>query len=281
MYLTDFVFDGIKLSTLGYIVGAIATSNNQTASMGSKLELQTIVNRGNSTNQIINTQYNEPISVTFDIIKHSCNTTANNIVEDDEIPFIMQWLNRTEYCRFYPIYNDLSLEDIYFNGTFTEISTIQVGADVVGFTVTFTSNAPYGFGDYPDLEFDTDETYDYFKYYDQSDEYGFHYPDKFIITSHYNGQICIGSAQMSAHLPEDLKEVMIKNCVDGEVITLDCVHKIISTSSTEHKNISKDFNYVFPRIYKTSQSTYNDFYSLHPCHVKIIYKPIKKVGIIV
>ena len=148
MYLTDFVYDGVKLSSLGYLVGNIVSSNNDSATAGSKLDLQTVVNRGNNLTQIITSQYNEPITATFDIVKYACTDTADSIVSDKEISYIMRWLNQTEYCKFYPIYNDLSLPNVYFKGTFTEINTAQLGGNVVGFNVTFTSNAPYGFIDY-------------------------------------------------------------------------------------------------------------------------------------
>ena len=270
MYLTDFVYDGVKLSTLGYIVGSAVTSNNDSASAGSKLELQTVTNRANNTTQIINTQYNEPISVTFDIIKHACNVTAAEVVEDVEIPFMMQWLNRTQYCKFFPIYNDLSLQDIYFMGTFTEINTIQLGGNVVGFTLTFTANAPYGFGDYADLEYDLDMEHTE-KYYDQSDEFGDHYFDKVIITVGQAGDFT---------LKVNDKDTTIRNCIPNEAITLDCIHKIITSSSSSHTTLYKDFNYVFPKITKTYASSLNELKST-PCHVKITYHPIKKVGIVV
>ena len=280
MYLTDFVYDGVKLSTLGYIVGSAVTSNNDSASAGSKLELQTVTNRANNMTQIINTQYNEPITVTFDIIKHACNATAAEIVEDIEIPFMMQWLNRTQYCKFFPIYNDLSLQDVYFMGTFTEINTIQLGGNVVGFTVTFTANAPYGFGDYDDIEVEFDGHAGIY-YYDQSDEYGDHCPNKIIITTREAGNYMFRIQHIYDDQVDDAGQTArINNCVAGEVITLDCIHKIITSSET-HANLYNDFNFIFPKIRKTYRSSKNSFYTTKPCHVQVIYHPIKKVGIVV
>ena len=286
MYLTDFVFDGVKLSTLGYIVGSAVTSNNDSASAGSKLDLQTTTNRANNITQIINAQYNEPISVTFDIIKHACNATAAHVVEDVEIPLIMQWLNRTEYCRFYPIYDDLSLMDVYFNGTFTEINTIQLGGNVVGFTVTFNANAPYGFGDYEDIEFTFDRNHGEY-YYDQSTEFGFHYLDKVVFTLSQDDDIMLRTSHTPSMPADEVNTESITtgitrvyNCKEGEIITLDGVHKII-TSNMNHPNLFNDFNYVFPRVKSTLKSTMNTFYSTTRCSVKIIYHPIKKVGIVV
>ena len=275
MYLTDFVFDNVKLSMLGYIVGSAVTSNNDSSSAGSKLELNTIMNRGNHINQIISASYNEPITATFDIIKHACNNNAYETVEDTEISYMMTWLNRTEYCTFYPIYDDLSLPNIFFKGTFTEINTIQIGGNVIGFTLTFTASTPYGFADYEDNEFEFMSGNKQFIFYDQSDEYGYHYPDKIIITNKNND-----NGTVYVLFREGKNIAIINNCVYGEIITLDCIHKII-TSSENHPTLYKDFTYSFPRFFKSTSSSSNTLYSMYPAHIKIIYKPIKKVGIIV
>ena len=277
MYLTDFVFDDVKLSMLGYIVGSAVTSNNESASAGSKLELNTVLNRSNHINQIITSSYNEPITVTFDIIKYACNLNAYDTVEDTEIPFMMKWLNRTQYCKFQPIYDDLSLSNIFFMGTFTEIQTIQIGGHVIGFTLTFTANAPYGFADYDDIELDYNVTDSLFEYHDNSDDYGYHYLDKVVITVKEDQEVHFGSLLKS---DDRLIRTVIKNCVAGEIITLDGIHKIIS-SSKKHPTLYKDFNYRFPFFTKTNESDVNQIHSMHPIHVKITYKPIKKVGIIV
>lgn len=279
MYLTDFVFDGVKLSSLGYLVGSAVTSNNESASAGSKLDLQTVMNRSNHINQIITAQYNEPITATFDIIKFTCNSDENGFVEDAEISYIMRWLNRTSNYKFKPIYDDSTFPSLYYNGTFTEINTIQIGGNVVGFTITFTSNTPYGYADYDEQEFNliipnnADSVSQI--YYDESDEYGIHYPELFVVELNNPGDF-----QLINELSN--KTTIVENCLSGEILTFDCIHRIISSSKASlHPTLFKDFNYVFPSLYNTFESRENIITVNISCNISLIYKPIRKVGIIV
>lgn len=272
MYLTDFLYDGVKLSSLGYLVGSAVTSNNESASAGSKLELQTVVNHGNHLTGIVNATYNENITVTFDIIKFQCNDAASYEMEDTEIANMVRWLNRKEWHKFKPLYNDLSFPTTYFMGTFTEISTIIKGGIVVGLTLTLTTNAPYGFMEFNDNEFTISSSNGSFTIYDLSDELGNKYPEKVIINVSN-----IGDFSITNNLNN--RTTTIKNCVANETITLDCINKII-TSDKAHPHLYNDFNYIYPMLTNTVLNNENIFTATLPCTVSIEYKPIRKVGII-
>ena len=273
MYLTDFLYDGVKLSSLGYLVGSAVTSNNESASAGSRLELQTVVNHGNHLTGIVNATYNEPITVTFDIIKYQCSDAVSPEMEDNEIASLVRWLNRKEWCKFKPLYNDLSFSNVYFMGTFNEISTIIKGGVVVGLTLTLTTNAPWGFMEYDDNTFTISQANGSFIIYDLSDELGNKYPEKIIITTTAGGDL-----SFTNNLNE--RTTTIKNCVSDETITLDCINKII-TSNQNHTYLYNDFNYVYPMLTNTMDDSKNIFTSTLPCTVTIEYKPIRKVGILV
>ena len=273
MYLTDFLYDGVKLSSLGYLVGSAVTSNNESASAGSKLELQTVVNHGNHLTGITNATYNEPITATFDIIKYQCSDAVSDEMEDNEIASLVRWLNRKEWHKFKPLYNDLSFPNVYFMGTFTEISTIIKGGVVVGLTLTFTSNAPWGFMEYDNNTFTISSANGSFTMYDMSDEIGNKYPEKVVITTSAGGNL-----SLTNNLNE--RVTTIKNCVSGETITLDCINKIITSNQT-HNRLYNDFNYVYPMFTNNMEESKNIFTSTLPCTVTIEYRPIRKVGIIV
>ena len=273
MYLTDFVYDGVKLSSLGYLVGSATTSNNESSSAGSKLEMQTVMNHGNHLTGIVNATYNEAITVTFDIIKYQCSDSASVNMEDNEIASFMRWLNRKEWHKFKPIYNDLSFPNVYFMGTFNDISTIVMGGNVVGLSITLTTNAPWGFLDFDDNDFTISFANGSFTFYDQSDELGNKYPEKFVVTTTSGGDLSITN-----NLND--KTTQIKNCVANERITLDCVNKII-TSNKNHSHLYNDFNYIYPMLTNTTDDCKNIITSTLPCTVHIEYKPIRKVGIIV
>lgn len=273
MYLVDFVYDDVRLSEIGYMVASFITSNSESSSAGSKLEFETITNHGSHLNEIVNATYNEMLSFTFDIMKYSCQDINNNYISDNELTYLMRWLNRTEYCKFKPIYDDYSFYQTYFMGSFTEISTINVEGKVIGLTVTFTSNSPYGFSDFSNNIYTVNDSNGSFIVYDESDELGYKYVDNLEITINSNGNFVLSNNKYS-------KNTIINNCVEGEVINLDCIHKII-TSSEEHKNLYNDFNYIYPRLYNSMYTRENIFTSSLPCVINMKYKPIKKVGVII
>jgi len=69
----------------------------------------------------------------------------------------------------------------------------------------------------------------------------------------------------------------IKNCVVGEVITIDGNAKIISTSKDAHKaTLHNDFNFEFFKIGNTIDNKSNHIYSTLPCKCVLRYKPIIK-----
>ena len=185
---------------------------------------------------------------------------------------LMRWLNRKEWCKFKPIYDDLSFPNVYFMGTFTEISTINKGGVVCGLALTFTTNAPFGFMEFEDNTFTVSSVNGTFTIYDESDELGNKYPDKVTIRMNNGGDFSLTNS-----LNE--RTTTIKNCVANEVITLDCINKII-TSSVSHERLYNDFNYVYPMLTNTDTDSKNVFTATLPCVVTFEYKPIRKVGII-
>ena len=239
MYLTDFLFDGVKLSSLGFLVGSAVTSNNESASAGSKLELQTVVNHGNHLTGITNATYNEPITVTFDIIKQQCSDAVSFEIEDNEMASLMRWLNRKEWCKFKPLYNDLSFPNVYFMGTFTDISAIIKGGYIVGLTLTLTTNAPWGFMEYDNNTFTITQPNGSFTVYDMSDELGNKYPEEVTILNTTSA----GDLTLTNNLNQ--RETTIKNCKSLEVITLDCINKIIT---------SYDLNQLVPQLSSSSSA---------------------------
>ena len=72
----------------------------------------------------------------------------------------------------------------------------------------------------------------------------------------------------------------VKNCSSGEILTFDCIHKIITSSGHPTQRLYNDFNYVFPRLMNTFDNSLNVFYVSRKCEITINYNPIRKVGVI-
>ena len=297
MYLVDFIYDGYKLSDFGCMVGAYTSSNSDSIEMGSVIELETAVNNGSYISEIVNAKYPNPYTVTFDIIKKPCGIVTGDRFKDNEVSWFMRWLNRKEYHKFVPIYdNSRDYYKLYLMGTFTECKAINIQGQVFGFSLTFTSNSPFSYLDYDPMTFNvTSKTHPiklvdpytnlyrdsiqmgYFEVYDESEEVGSIYPTSFVIKikedSENDPLIIYNNKDKSNRFTE------IRKCINNEIITLDCIHKVIDTNMP-HKTLYNDFNYVFPRLYNDFNTQKNIIYVSKLCEITIEYKPIRKVGVI-
>ena len=292
MYLVDFVYDGYKLSDYGCMVGSVVTENSDSISMGSVIRLETVMNHGAYRSEIVNADYPDVYTATFDIFKTPCDDQADYFT-DQEVSWFMRWLNRKEYKKFEPIYDTDDFENVFLMGTFTECRAINLQGQVYGFTLTFTTNSPFAYIDYNSnvydlvndgVTFDIINPYDKqsetltggtFTILDESDELGSIYPSKFIIEVSQAGRLVIWNER-----DELTRYTEVKNCVANEILTFDCIHKVI-TSSNLHTGLSNDFNYVFPRLKNDMDSNYNIFHITLDGNVEIEYKPVRKVGVIV
>ena len=272
MYMVDFSYADMRLSDFGYMISYINTSNDTDVSLGNEIVFETIKNKSTNTNHIVNVTYNDPSSVTFDICKDP-SKNEDLTFTDHEISSVMRWLNKKKYEKFCPIYDDISYPEIYFNGSFN-ISAIKINGDIVGFTLTFTPNAPYGFDSEKTVYYSLNE-HDAFEFYNNSDEYGYLYPTRFEIICNKDGDFEMVNAM-------DLRNtVKINKCKNGETIVFDCQNKIIQTSNNLHPSICKDFNYNFPRFISNEYGNKNVFTVSMPCKIAITYSLIRKAGIIV
>ena len=272
MYMIDFSYADRRLSDFDCVVSYINTSLNDNISLGSDIKFETVENKNTHTNRIIEADYNEPTPITFDICKNPCSGEIKKF-SDTEVSYMMRWLNKKKYEKFCPIYDDGSYSDIYFNGSFN-VSAIYGSGGIVGFTLTFTPNAPYGFENEKIITYSLGEN-ENFEFYNNSDEYGYLYPIKFDIKCVNSGNLTISNSLDSRNA------VRVNNCVSGETITFDCQNKIIKTDNELHSSICKDFNYNFPRFVSNEYENKNVFTVSMPCEITITYSLIRKAGIVV
>ena len=304
MLLVDFVYDGLRLSDFGCMVGSAVTGNNDSVEMGSVIKLETNVNHGSYVSEIINADYPDVYSVTFDIFRTPCGKGFKDHFEDKEITWFMRWLNRKDYHKFIPIYdNPKDFYRMFYMGTFTECKAISIQGQVYGFTLTFTSNSPFGYLDYKPNTFNvvkdgstfnvvdpysgTSTTYTggILTIFDESEELGFVYPKSFKITLSSSlgdgNKLVIWNAFDKDANNRNTRYTEVRNCKANETITFDCIHKIISSNKEDmHTKFYNDFNYVFPRLNNEFYDRKNQFYINQNCTVTIEYNPIRKVGVI-
>lgn len=270
MHMVDFAYAGKRLSTYGCIVASIVTSSEDSVSLGSNITFETSKNSSTFVNRIVKVDYEEPTPVTFDICKNPCNSIST--FSDNEVSFMMRWLNKKNFEVFRPIYDDGSYANTYFKGSFN-VTAIYIAGEVVGFTLTFTANSPFGYDDEQNLMVNIDNYYDIFTFFNNSDEYGYFYPTRFVIACKSDGDFI-----MSNNI--DINIVRINNCKNGETITLDCCNKIIQ-SDKAHATLYNDFNYNYPRFFSDEKTNENVLTVSLPCEINIVYSFVRKGGIII
>lgn len=268
MYMTDFQYGGLRLSDIGCIIASVQTNFDTSASMGSQLSFEKVINNNSFRNNIATSNYEDPLSATFDIVKDPCKYPSDFSFNDVEIRHIMTWLNRRQYYKFKPYYDHYMFYDLYYNGTFDSVKCIYNGENVIGFTLSFLADAPWEYGE-PVVSKGQQKLV----VHNDCDQVGSIYPSKFIITCKKSGTVSIYNASDKTN-----KKTTIKNCIQGEIITLDCENKIIA-SSVSHLKLYNDFNYVYPTLIKSYDSTENIFIDELGSTMELIYSPIRKVGV--
>lgn len=283
MILRDFEYNGELLSEHGCIPGSVSNSYDTNISLGSNLSLNTVKN--NNVEMVTYTEYPDSIKTTFDIIKASCRAEKDVEFSEFDVERLMIWLNRKGYYKFRPIYDyefshirKTDYMDLIFFGTFTDINALRIGGRTIGYSLTFTTNSPYGYAEKSITELNVDATHRELHIYNSSQELGYLYPDKVEIKCGTSGTISLRNLTDS----ED-RVTEIKNCVANEIITLDCKNRII-TSNIEHKSLYNDFNYNFPRLIReyieTDNIVFIDTNLMSSMTITYEYYPIRKVGVI-
>ena len=286
MSFIDFEYNGLRLSDFGWMVCTFGgASGTETVSAGNELNLNTIYKHSTHKFELMSTSYSAPFSISFQICKHPCERIrgGEQYFENNEINKLMRWLNKKGYYKFKTINSDGQSGNIYYKGTFNTIKKIKIGSDVVGLELTFTANAPFGYYEPLSYEMDFSNVSDEFVIYDSSDEIGYIYPNTLKIEVLEDGDLQIKNSQES-------NVVEVKNCIRGEIITLNGENKII-LSDKEHPTLCNDFNYNFVKIINKCGES-NDYYEVDneddevkniftvtlPCNIYLSYSPICKTG---
>lgn len=267
----DFEYAGERLSDYGCIIGAIdGSSGSDILEWGNQLDFNTITTRSTSINRYSSTSYNDVYTVTFQVVKYDCDSKQFFDITDVEYRKINSWLNRKSYEKFVPLTDDDRYGDCYFMGSFN-ISPIIVSGKIAGLELTFTADAPYGYGDLVEINESCSGAVKQFNVYSTSDETGaLPLYIKVTLAEDDNVRIrCNG------------KLTLINNCKKGEIITLDVKNRIIQSSLDTHTALYNDFNYVYPQLINEYGNSKNVFRIATNFDLYMSYTPIRKIGVIV
>ena len=167
MYATDFEYDGKRLSDFNCITCCINNSTGvEEVSIGCDITFNTVKNNHSSIQYVTSTTYDNVYTDSFEIMKNTCNENEDKYFSYEEVRSLIRWLSRREYKKFKPIYNNGT--DVHYYGSFN-VQQIMLGNNVIGLSLTFNANAPYGFGEIISHDFELKEN-DTFSIYGDSDE---------------------------------------------------------------------------------------------------------------
>lgn len=266
MYATNFEYDGRYLSDFGFIICDFnASSDANIVDSGSKLTFNTVPHNRGKKHSLTSIQYDECIKTTFDICKNP-DLYDDLEISTEEYRDIVRWLNRQEFLRFRIFDDENELEPCYYEASFN-ISKIKISEILYGIELEMTTNRPFGIGKEQYKSYDFQDTSKNYILTDMSDEIGYIYPTIKIMCCED------GDVEISNDLTDT--KMMIKNCVEGEEITIDGNTHSINTTISSH-DVCNDFNYDYFKIGNTINNRSNKISVSLPCKIELRYSPIIK-----
>lgn len=265
MYATDFVFDGVNLSDYGLVICQFeGASSLSEVSIGSPLNFKTVSLRKGNRFALADTSYDSAIEISFDICKDDClfDSSDDMIIDDDLFLSLTRWMLRDSFYRI-RFSDDREIAPRYYRGCFTSISRLTLDSYTYGLRVTFLTDRPYALSEKITVshQFEHNSTWDYL---DSSYLTGTLFPDV-DITLLESGDLTITNSLTGCQME-------IKNCSEGETISIRGGQLIIFSSLTTHK-IQQDFNFDFFTIGNSYRDTRNRIMSTLACEMTISYEP--------
>lgn len=264
IYAVDFEYDGIRLGNLGYLICRFNGGGLETVSNGSQITFNKIsMQRGNRW-ELASTEYTECLQATLQICKNPC-MVDDMYMSLQEISKLTSWLNRKDFHKL-KFFAD-EYYDLYFEASFN-VSRIELNNVPAGLELTMETKSPYALHDPEIINIESDTT-DWKKtIVSKSDDDGYIYPHMSIEVK--------SDGDLTIYNDLDDKTMQIKNCISGEIITLD--YPIITSSISDHK-IQNDFNWKYFRIVNTFKTGRNNLSISIPCKIEMTYSPIVKLGV--
>lgn len=261
--VSDFIFDGRSLSSFGYVLINTNTEDTQDVS---EMELEYIKGARNDRSYSAGYKYDANLTATYTIIKDYCEFPDNQDMTDEEVSEMTRWLCRKQYKWFRFIDEDEDNNDEVWYKVQWTVKKKFIGDSVVGLEITLHTNAPYGFTKQIENSYDGKS----FTVNVDSDEEGYIYPD-ITITLLEGGDFELTNSYEN-------RKTKLKNCVEGETITL-LGYDLQQIESTETHDFINEYNYKFPRLCCEYTNTVNSFETNLNCVVTMKYREIRKVGL--
>ncbi|RGH18288.1 hypothetical protein DWV75_03550 [Ruminococcus sp. AF12-5] len=260
----DFTFRGESLSNRGYMLCEFDGSGSvENVTTDSQREFTSISMFGGRYFPIIYSVYDGAFVAEMSICKSGENVGAE--IKPKESAALKRWLESPIASEFRIGGNDY--EGIFWNGTFN-VEEIHSDDVCVGFHLTFTATAPFGYKD--KVAFSGSVSKDgSISIDDTSDDEGYIYPDITVTLK------AAGDLKITNNF--DKRTTVVRGCSSGETLTF--THLLQILSSNKSHELGDDFNYKFIRINNEYGNVVNKLTFNLPCTYSISYNPIAKVVI--
>lgn len=258
----EFIFDG-RTSKDFNLVPCYINNNNDTYTI-SKVEFQTFKPTKQGFSYFIDGSDSSTLTTTLSVCQVENCEYIDFTIED--IERIQRWLCRSD--GFYPfsfIRDDGEL--IVYNAKI-DMETVEYANKVIALNLNIETNAPYGYT--PKVIKKSLQANENFYISDYSSKTGLSYCDLTLkCLSNGNYQINFGFENLSS-------TTTITNCSNNEIITISNEHII---TSSRNRDMSNEFNYIYPKIYNSLNTNRNKITVNLPCELTISYRQIRKVGL--
>lgn len=264
MKAKDFEFNGKRLSEFGCVIVNFGDKGLNTVD-GAEITFNTISSFNGAINYLTSSVYESCLETTMQIAKYSCSTGVQEITATEHRNLV-KWLSQKKFVKFKIL--DENHIDLYYNASVVSIGRIELDGRLMGLELNIITNSPHAFKEKRIISINNSIVDGKYSINDISHEEGYIYPLTEITI--------LEDGNLNIHNSIENRNTYIKNCISGEVITMD--YPVIQSSISSH-DIQNDFNWNFLRIANTYENSRNDLTISLPCSIKIEYSPIVKVGL--
>lgn len=156
----DFMYDGRKLSSFGFVICNFGSKGLDTISNGSQITFNTVPTLGGSHHKLTSTEYEECLESHIQICKNTCYSDVSEI-SSHELREITKWLNRKKFLKF-KILDDDHI-DLYYEASFN-ISRIEIDGILYGLELQVITNRPFALKEPQTITVKTRKLYTWEKY---------------------------------------------------------------------------------------------------------------------
>ena len=270
--VTDFEYDGIMLSQVGYALVNFDGIKDGEIDTDSHISFNHISMMRGKYQPFSSSVYEDILEMEFYIGKDMCqleNTKDgfNYNISVSEMSFLKRWLSRPT-PHILRVIGDDNYNGIFWRGSFL-VEEYTLGDGRIGAHLTFECDAPFGYMDTVIMRDSLDSNSSY-SYNCTSDEIGYIYPN---LTIRLNE-----SGNLELRNLHDGRTTVFKNCEAGEVITI--TDKMQIRSSISSHKILNDFNFEFYRINNSFNDVENTLTSNLAIDFILEYTPYAKAVIV-